>query len=247
MQTPAPFEYERASSVDGAIASLVRLGSDARLIAGGHSLLPMMKLTARESRASDRHQRPGRALLHPSGGGRDPDRRTHAPRGATGIRSARGAVPGVPRRRGGDRRSGGAQPRHDRRIAVPGRSGGGPERGVLGAQGAGGDPRLRGRAGDRHGGVPRRPVHDRGRRRGDADRGADPGPARGGQRAREGRAACRRLRDRGRVGRRVDRRRHDRRRRGGARGRGTEHGARDPRRRAVARQVSVRGAVRAGG
>ncbi len=44
MQTPAPFEYERATSVDGAIASLVRLGADARIIAGGHSLLPMMKL-----------------------------------------------------------------------------------------------------------------------------------------------------------------------------------------------------------
>ncbi|MCW2995829.1 MAG: carbon monoxide dehydrogenase medium chain [Conexibacter sp.] len=44
MQTPAPFEYERATSVEGAIASLERLGSDARIIAGGHSLLPMMKL-----------------------------------------------------------------------------------------------------------------------------------------------------------------------------------------------------------
>jgi carbon-monoxide dehydrogenase medium subunit len=44
VQTPAPFEYERASSVEGAIASLQRLGSDARVIAGGHSLLPMMKL-----------------------------------------------------------------------------------------------------------------------------------------------------------------------------------------------------------
>ncbi len=44
MQTPAPFEYERATSVDGAIATLERLGSDARVIAGGHSLLPMMKL-----------------------------------------------------------------------------------------------------------------------------------------------------------------------------------------------------------
>ncbi len=44
MQTPAPFDYERATSVDGAIASLARLGSDARIIAGGHSLLPMMKL-----------------------------------------------------------------------------------------------------------------------------------------------------------------------------------------------------------
>jgi carbon-monoxide dehydrogenase medium subunit len=44
VQTPAPFEYERATSVDGAIASLERLGEEARIIAGGHSLLPMMKL-----------------------------------------------------------------------------------------------------------------------------------------------------------------------------------------------------------
>jgi len=44
MQVPAPFEYERATSVDNAIALLERLGSEARLIAGGHSLLPMMKL-----------------------------------------------------------------------------------------------------------------------------------------------------------------------------------------------------------
>ena len=44
MQTPAPFAYERATSVEGAIASLQRLGSEARIIAGGHSLLPMMKL-----------------------------------------------------------------------------------------------------------------------------------------------------------------------------------------------------------
>ncbi len=44
MQTPAPFEYERATSVDGALAALDRLGPEARIIAGGHSLLPMMKL-----------------------------------------------------------------------------------------------------------------------------------------------------------------------------------------------------------
>ena len=44
MQTPAPFEYERATSVEGAIAALERLGPEARVIAGGHSLLPMMKL-----------------------------------------------------------------------------------------------------------------------------------------------------------------------------------------------------------
>jgi carbon-monoxide dehydrogenase medium subunit len=44
VQTPGPFEYERATSVDGAIATLGRLGAGARVIAGGHSLLPMMKL-----------------------------------------------------------------------------------------------------------------------------------------------------------------------------------------------------------
>jgi aerobic carbon-monoxide dehydrogenase medium subunit len=44
VQTPAPFEYERATSLEGAIAALQRLGSEARIIAGGHSLLPMMKL-----------------------------------------------------------------------------------------------------------------------------------------------------------------------------------------------------------
>jgi aerobic carbon-monoxide dehydrogenase medium subunit len=44
VQTPGPFEYERATSVDGAIAALRRHGPEARVIAGGHSLLPMMKL-----------------------------------------------------------------------------------------------------------------------------------------------------------------------------------------------------------
>ncbi|HET9025309.1 MAG TPA: xanthine dehydrogenase family protein subunit M, partial [Burkholderiaceae bacterium] len=34
----------RATSVDGAIAALGRVGAGARIIAGGHSLLPMMKL-----------------------------------------------------------------------------------------------------------------------------------------------------------------------------------------------------------
>jgi carbon-monoxide dehydrogenase medium subunit len=44
VQVPAPFEYERATSVDDALALLERLGPEARVIAGGHSLLPMMKL-----------------------------------------------------------------------------------------------------------------------------------------------------------------------------------------------------------
>jgi aerobic carbon-monoxide dehydrogenase medium subunit len=44
MQVPAPFEYERATSIEHALDLLARLGPDARLLAGGHSLLPMMKL-----------------------------------------------------------------------------------------------------------------------------------------------------------------------------------------------------------
>lgn len=44
MQVPAPFEYARATSVDHALALLAQHGEQARVIAGGHSLLPMMKL-----------------------------------------------------------------------------------------------------------------------------------------------------------------------------------------------------------
>ncbi len=41
---PAAFDYVRAGSVDEAVALLAEHGEDAKLIAGGHSLLPMMKL-----------------------------------------------------------------------------------------------------------------------------------------------------------------------------------------------------------
>ena len=44
MQVPAPFEYRRATSVEEALALLVRHGPETRLLAGGHSLIPMMKL-----------------------------------------------------------------------------------------------------------------------------------------------------------------------------------------------------------
>ncbi len=44
MQVPAQFTYERATSVEHALALLSQLGPEARIIAGGHSLIPMMKL-----------------------------------------------------------------------------------------------------------------------------------------------------------------------------------------------------------
>jgi carbon-monoxide dehydrogenase medium subunit len=44
MQIPAPCDYARATSVADALALLRQHGPEARLVAGGHSLLPMMKL-----------------------------------------------------------------------------------------------------------------------------------------------------------------------------------------------------------
>lgn len=44
MQVPAPFQYEKATSVRHALTLLERYGTEARVVAGGHSLLPMMKL-----------------------------------------------------------------------------------------------------------------------------------------------------------------------------------------------------------
>jgi carbon-monoxide dehydrogenase medium subunit len=44
MQVPAYVEYEKASSVGHALDLLARFGPEARILAGGHSLIPMMKL-----------------------------------------------------------------------------------------------------------------------------------------------------------------------------------------------------------
>src|SRR5215212_478041 len=45
---PAQFAYQRAGSVEEAIALLQEYGEGAKLIAGGHSLLPIMKLRLAE-------------------------------------------------------------------------------------------------------------------------------------------------------------------------------------------------------
>ncbi|MGH9211952.1 MAG: FAD binding domain-containing protein [Acidimicrobiales bacterium] len=41
---PATFDYQRASSLDEAVTLLTEHGDDAKLLAGGHSLLPLMRL-----------------------------------------------------------------------------------------------------------------------------------------------------------------------------------------------------------
>ena len=44
MQVPASFQYQKATSVEHAISLLAQYGSESMVVAGGHSLLPMMKL-----------------------------------------------------------------------------------------------------------------------------------------------------------------------------------------------------------
>jgi len=41
---PAAFEYHRPDTVEGAVKIISDLGDEARVVAGGHSLIPMMKL-----------------------------------------------------------------------------------------------------------------------------------------------------------------------------------------------------------
>ncbi len=41
---PAPFDYVRAGSVDEAVAALAENADEAKVLAGGHSLLPLMRL-----------------------------------------------------------------------------------------------------------------------------------------------------------------------------------------------------------
>ena len=41
---PGPFQYHRPGSLDDAVGLLASLGDEALVLAGGHSLIPMMKL-----------------------------------------------------------------------------------------------------------------------------------------------------------------------------------------------------------
>ena len=125
MQVPAPFDYVRATSVGNALELLERHGPESRVIAGGHSLLPMMKLrlarpewlidindvaeldhiTEDARRAADRRADPARRRCSPpSVVGRlfpivhDAERVIADPSSATAARSAaRSARPTRPR------------------------------------------------------------------------------------------------------------------------------------------------------
>ena len=232
------------TSVGNALELLERHGPEARVIAGGHSLLPMMKLRlARPEWLIDINDLA--ELRHITDDG-DQLRVGALTRHAAllGLRRRRPALPDRARRRAGDRRPRRPQPGHDRRLARPGRPGRGPDHGLRRPARPGGHRRPRRASGGRHRRVPPRPLRDR-VRAARADH-RDPLPDRRplGQRLREGRAPGRglggRCRRRGRHPRdgRHDRRRRDRADRPRAGGLATDAAA--VLRRAAARRGPVR-------
>ena len=66
---PTAFDYQRATSLDDAIAKLSAAGGDAKLLAGGHSLVPLMKLRLSEpSLLIDIARIPGLSGIREKGG-----------------------------------------------------------------------------------------------------------------------------------------------------------------------------------
>ncbi len=54
---PAAFDYKKADSAEEAIALIAEHGDEAKLLAGGHSLIPMMKLRLAVPRCVGRYRR----------------------------------------------------------------------------------------------------------------------------------------------------------------------------------------------
>jgi carbon-monoxide dehydrogenase medium subunit len=66
---PQAFEYDAPSTLDEAIALLQRHGEEAKILSGGHSLIPMMKLRfATPERLIDINNIPGLDYIRESGG-----------------------------------------------------------------------------------------------------------------------------------------------------------------------------------
>ena len=112
---PAEFDYRAPESLEEAIRELQENGEDAKLLAGGHSLIPLMKLRlAAPSLLVDLRKVPGLHSVQRQNG----DWRIGAmtPHAVLEHSPELGVVSTVG---GDDRRSPGPQPRHDRRIAGP--------------------------------------------------------------------------------------------------------------------------------
>jgi carbon-monoxide dehydrogenase medium subunit len=66
---PSPFEYARATSLDDALAKMAAAGGEAKFIAGGHSLVPLMKFRLSEPKVLiDIARIPGLSGIHEKSG-----------------------------------------------------------------------------------------------------------------------------------------------------------------------------------
>ena len=119
---PAPFAYAKARSVAHAIELLV--DDDARLLAGGQSLIATLNMRLEPSRPAGRHQRHGRARPDRVEQRAYRDRRAGPPRASRAL--ARDCKAGTAHRFGhaAYRSSRHPQPRHHRRLGRLRRSGG---------------------------------------------------------------------------------------------------------------------------
>ena len=120
---PAAFAYARADSVDEAIALLAEHGDDAKLLAGGHSLLPLMKLRLATPSVLVDVGRLARPLVRPRRRRSRRHRRAHPPPRRRARRAARASTSRCSRAAAGE--VGDPQVRH---------------RGTLGGSLAHGDP-----------------------------------------------------------------------------------------------------------
>ncbi len=126
---PAEFDYVAPASLEEAIGALSDGGEDAKLLAGGHSLLPLMKLRlAAPSLLVDLRRVDGLAGVRRNGALSVGALTTHAALAGAGARAAVGGG-------GDDRRSPGPPPGDDRRLARPRRPGVRPARGRAGGRG----------------------------------------------------------------------------------------------------------------
>ena len=116
---PAPFDYRPARSVEEALEALARYGDDARVLAGGQSLIPAMRFRlARPAVLVDINPIAELAYLRESGGILQIGA-THARLSRSRPRDARDALPllaDTARRRG---RSGRPANGHRRRQPLP--------------------------------------------------------------------------------------------------------------------------------
>ena len=120
---PASFEYHRAASVEEAVGLLTRYKDDAKLLAGGHSLIPMMKLRlAQPKHLIDLGRVGGLAGIKEEGGNFVIGAMTthYAVESSAAVKPE---VPHAVRGGGADRRPAGAQLRDGRRQRGPRGSG----------------------------------------------------------------------------------------------------------------------------